>query len=118
MNQRIAAATAVRIQNGVQASVPVFNCGATECVATPIELAANAPVYLSLYGTGLRRQQRASATVNGVNVPVLYAGAQPSFAGLDQVNIELPASLRGSGEVEIIVTIDNQPANAVSVMVR
>jgi uncharacterized protein (TIGR03437 family) len=118
MDQRIAAATAIRVRNGIQTEVAVFNCAATGCVATPIELANDAPVYLTLYGTGLRRQQRASATVKGVNASLLYVGAQPSFAGLDQVNIELPASLRGSGEVEIVLTIDGERSNSVFVTVR
>lgn len=118
MDQRIAATTAVRVRNGVQTEVPVFNCDARGCVAAPIELAADAPVYLTLYGTGLRRQQRAAATVNGTATPVLYAGTQPAFAGLDQVNIELPVSLRGTGEAEIVLTIDGERANPVFVSLR
>ncbi|MFN0105788.1 MAG: hypothetical protein ACKV2U_27335 [Bryobacteraceae bacterium] len=118
MNQRIAAATAIRVRNGVQAPVPVFTCTATQCLATPIELNENEPVYLTLYGTGLRRRQLVSAALNGVVVPVLYAGAQPSYAGLDQVNIELPANLPRSGEVEIVLTVDGQKANPVFVTVR
>jgi len=118
MNGRIAAATAIRLQNGTQTNVAVFNCSAAGCIATPIELSENAPVYLTLYGTGLRRLQRISATIGGVNSPVLFAGPQPSFPGLDQVNIELPGRLRGGGEVEIALTIDGQAANSVSVAVR
>ncbi len=117
MNQRLAAATAIRLQNGVQLPVAVFQCAAL-CTAAPIELADSAPVYLTLYGTGLRRGQHATATVKGGAVPVLYAGAQPSFPGLDQINIELPAQLRGSGEVAIAVTIDGQAANIVTVAIR
>jgi uncharacterized protein (TIGR03437 family) len=118
MNQRIAAATALRVRSGMQSEVAVFNCSATACNPTPIELAGDAPVYLTLYGTGLRRQQRASATVNSINTAILYAGAQPGFAGLDQVNIELPVSLRGGGDVEIILTIDGERANSVFITVR
>lgn len=118
MNQRIAAATAIRVRNGIQSEVAVFHCSASGCAAAPIELAGDAPVYLTLYGTGLRRQQRASATVNGIATAILYAGTQPGFAGLDQVNIELPANLRGSGEVEIVLAIDGERANPVFVAVR
>ena len=118
MNQRIAAATAIRVVNGIQSSVAVFDCSVAGCIATPIDVAGNGPVYLTVYGTGFRRQQRASATVKGAAVPVLYAGIQPGFPGLDQINIELPASLRGSGEVEIQVAIDDQPANSVFITVR
>ena len=117
VSQRLAAATAIRLQNGVQLPVSVFQC-TNACLPSPIELAEDAPVYLTLYGTGLRRGQRATVTVKGLTVPVLYSGVQPSFPGLDQVNIELPVQLRGSGEVEIAVTIDGQAANIVTVAVR
>ena len=74
------------------------------CTSTPIGLSASTTVYLSLYGTGIRnRTSLANVTVNikGTNVPVLYAGPQSSFEGLDQVNVALPPSLAGSGEVNV-----------------
>jgi uncharacterized protein (TIGR03437 family) len=46
------------------------------------------------------------------------SSTQAGFAGLDQVNIELPVSLRGRGEVEIVVTIDGAPANGVSIIMH
>ena len=49
---------------------------------------------------------------------MLYAGEQPSYPGLDQLNLEMPPSLRGSGEVQIVLTVDGQPANPVTVTVR
>lgn len=118
LSPRLAAATAIRVQKGGQSPVPVFACSTTGCSPVPIELSAGAPVYLTLYGTGLRRQQNATATVKGISVPVLYAGSQPGFPGLDQVNVELPVSLRGSGEVEIVVTSDGRSSNPVYVAVR
>ena len=118
MNGRLAAATAVRVVNGAQVVVPVFACGTAGCTATPIELAGDAPVYLTLYGTGFRAQSVASARIGGRTVAVLYAGAQPSFPGLDQVNVELPAALRGAGEVEIVFSANDLRANSVWVTVR
>ena len=118
MNQRLAAATAVRVRNGVQTPVAVFECGQAGCAAAPLELSADAPVFLTLYATGLRRLQSVSVTVRGSAVPVLYAGPQPTYPGLDQVNLELPVSLRGAGVVEIVLTVDGQPANPVAVSVR
>ena len=118
MNGRLAAATAVRVSNGAQSPVPVFSCTAERCAPTPIELSAEAPVYLTLYGTGFRAQKVASVTVGGRIIPVLYAGVQPSFPGLDQVNLELPTALRGAGEVEILFTADDLRANSVWINVR
>jgi uncharacterized protein (TIGR03437 family) len=51
-------------------------------------------------------------------VPVLYADAQPEYAGLDQVNVALTLNLRGLGEVDVIVTVDGKPSNPVRVNVQ
>jgi uncharacterized protein (TIGR03437 family) len=117
LTPRLAAATAIRVQNGQQIQVPVFDCSAA-CIPTPIELSPTAPVYLTLYATGLRFQSRTTVTIRGLAAPVLYAGPQPSFPGLDQVNVELPVQLRGRGEVEILLTADGQRANSVFITVR
>jgi len=95
----IAAATAQDAQGN---PVQVFSCGASGCTAIPIAVAGKT-IYLSLYGTGFRNAAPGSvyALINGVSVPVQYAGAQPTYAGLDQVNIPLPAWLAGAGEVQI-----------------
>jgi uncharacterized protein (TIGR03437 family) len=74
-------------------------------------------IYLVMYGTGIRgRTSLASvtATINGENLSVLYAGPQPQYPGLDQVNLLLPANLQGAGTVNITVTVDGQSSNVVS----
>jgi len=120
----VAAATAIRTQAGdpgVQAPVEVFNCPTSGCVATPIDLGLDTPVYLTLYGTGIRNRsslENVTVTINSVAVPVLYAGPQPIFEGLDQVNVELLLSLRGSGEANIVLTVDRQTSNTVTVNLR
>jgi uncharacterized protein (TIGR03437 family) len=51
------------------------------------------------------------ATAGGVSLPVSYAGAQnTAYPGLDQVNVLLPRSLAGKGDVTIQVTVDGQAA--------
>jgi uncharacterized protein (TIGR03437 family) len=119
----VAAADAVAVQAGsqTQTPVPVFQCSASGCVATPIPLSANATVYLILYGTGIRNRSsltNVTANIGGTNVPVLYAGPQSSYAGFDQVNVSLPQSLSGSGEVNIVLTVDGQTANVVTVNIQ
>jgi uncharacterized protein (TIGR03437 family) len=57
-------------------------------------------------------------TVNGVNAPVKYAGAQGSFPGLDQVNVLLPASLAGKGTVEVQLTAGGVAANPVQIVIQ
>ena len=50
-------------------------------------------------------------------MPVLSAGAQSQYAGLDQVNVELPGSLRGRGDVDVALAVDGKPANVVTIRV-
>jgi uncharacterized protein (TIGR03437 family) len=86
-------------------------------VAAPIDLSpASSQVYLVLYGTGLRGHSSASnsvtITAGGVALPApTYAGAQPQYAGLDQIDVLLPQSLAGKGDVVIQLTVDGQAAN-------
>jgi hypothetical protein len=80
-------------------------------------------VYLVLYGTGVRHQSSATvafacSTCTSGDLPVAFAGAQPSVAGLDQVNIALPVSLRGSGKVSLVLTVDGVSSNVLDLIFR
>ena len=111
-----AAAVAVRVPTGqtTQTPVPVFDCSSGTCVPVPIALDNQSTVYVSLYGSGIRGAPTPVAcTVGGVSATVSYAGPQPSAPGLDQVNITIPASLRGTGAVDIVVTAGGKTSNAV-----
>jgi uncharacterized protein (TIGR03437 family) len=83
--------------------------------ANPINLGlAGEQVFLVLYGTGLRHAGAVAASVNGVTLPVAYFGAQSQYPGLDQINLEVPASLAGAGLVNLVITVDGQAANTVT----
>lgn len=97
----------------IATSGPAFACPSL-CQPVPIGL----PSALSLYATGLRRGRQTSATIGGLPATVLYSGPQPSFLGLDQVNLDIPAALRGRGPVEVLLTVDGIPANAVWISVQ
>ena len=72
-----------------------------------------------LYGTGIRSAKSVTVTVGTLSVPVLYAGAAPGYAGLDQVNIgPLPQALTGQGSVNIVVAANGEQANTVTVTVQ
>jgi uncharacterized protein (TIGR03437 family) len=99
------AAVAVRIAaDGSQVPVPVFRCntprpgrpGVTSCGPLPIPISED-PVYLSFYGTGFRNAASAqvTCTVNGISVPIEYAGPQGT-PGVDQINVRLGPELRQS----------------------
>jgi uncharacterized protein (TIGR03437 family) len=120
----VAAATAFRTQAPdprVQSPVQVFQCDNSGCISVPIALGVDTPVYLTLYGTGIRNRSSLSnvmVTINGISVPVRYAGPQPDFAGLDQVNVDLTLNLRGIGESNVVLTVDGQTTNTVTVNVK
>ncbi len=120
----VAAALAVTAQAAneqLQSSTPVFQCASSGCVSAPIALGVDSPVYLSLYATGIRNRSAISnvkVTIGGVDASVQYAGAAPEFAGLDQVNVVLPLTLRGRGESNLVVTVDGEISNSVTINVR
>ena len=78
-------------------------------------------VFLILYGTGLRYRSNlsnVSVRIGGLDCQVTYAGVQPDYVGLDQMNIRIPRNLIGRGEVEIVVTVDNKVANTVTATIK
>jgi uncharacterized protein (TIGR03437 family) len=121
----VPAATAVRTAaNGTQTPVAVFQCDSagTHCTPVPIDLGASTDsVVLTLYGTGVRNRSSLSnvlCSIGGVSAPVMFAGAQGGFAGLDQINVQLPAALKGSGQVNVVFTVDGQSSNPVTINIQ
>ena len=119
----VAAATAFRTQAPnpfFQSPVQVFQCdNSGRCTSTPIDVGVDTPVYLTLYGTGIRNSKSlAKVTINGIAVPVLYAGPQPQYPGLDQINVSLVLGLRGSGESNVVLSVDGQTSNTVTVNIK
>jgi len=120
----VAAATAIRTQAAnpqLQSPVSVFQCTSAGCVSVPISLGVDTPVYLTLYGTGIRNRSalaNVGVKINNTNVPVLYAGPAPNFTGLDQVNVSLILSLRGSKETDVVLTVDGQVSNVVRINIE
>jgi uncharacterized protein (TIGR03437 family) len=88
--------------------------------AVPIDLGpAGDQVYLVLFATGIGGNRTVTATVGGEAVPVLFAGAQGEFVGLDQANIgPLPRSLAGRGDAPIVLTVEGLETNTVTVQIR
>ncbi|HEY2016576.1 MAG TPA: hypothetical protein VGH38_23895, partial [Bryobacteraceae bacterium] len=99
--------------DGTQSSQVTFGCGsaAGSCAAQPIDLGTgNETVVVEFFGTGIRHVPSLSAVgvqINGQSVPVLYAGPQGGYTGLDQVNVRIPRSLAGSGVVNVMLTVQD-----------
>jgi uncharacterized protein (TIGR03437 family) len=108
-NSTLAAAYAIRIEP--DGSQTILAAGA------PIPLDQR-PVYLCLFGTGIRglsSMNGISASIGGVNATVSYAGPQDSIPGLDQVNVLIPPSLKGAGYVTVQIDVDLNNTNTVVV---
>lgn len=105
---------------GKQTFQNVFEGTAGAYTPAPVSLQSGT-VYLSMWGTGFRRHSGnpVFVTVNGVSLPVTYAGSQDQFIGLDQINAgPLPASLAGAGQVNVVVTVDGIPANTLQIDIQ
>jgi uncharacterized protein (TIGR03437 family) len=83
----------------------------------PFRLGA-APLYIALLGTGLRAAKEVTATLGGRAVPVLYAGAQPTVPGLDQINILVPAGFPLGGALQAHITAEGRESNRVTVLLE
>ncbi|MEP7342172.1 MAG: FG-GAP-like repeat-containing protein [Acidobacteriota bacterium] len=125
----VATGLALRVKaDGTQSYEPIstFDPAQSQVVALPIDLgpdagAASDQVFLILFGTGLRHRSTlstVSARIGGTDAPVLYAGAQGSLVGLDQVNLSLPRSLVGRGELDVVLTVEGKRANVVKVKIK
>lgn len=101
---------------------PVFICDAVaSCGAVAIKLGVDTPVYLSLFGTGIRGAsslQNVVVTIGNTQIQPTYAGPQPQIPGLDQINVPLPLNLRGAGLANVTVTVDGVVSNAVQIDIQ
>ena len=92
------------------------------------------PTFLVLYATGLRGAPDTVAndpvpglknvaescivTIQGVPARVDYAGRQPDFFGLDQINVVLPPELSGLGILNVRVEIKSGQTSRISNLVE
>ena len=121
--QGVPAATLLRIKaDGTQSYEPLLQLSGSSYVPLPIDLGASTDqVYLVAYGTGLRNRSAlsgVSCTIGGASAMVSYAGAQGSLIGLDQVNVLIPRSLIGRGDVSVALSADGKTANAVTINIK
>ena len=117
----IAAATAVRVApDGAQTQLAVFASGTGGYMTVPIDLSQPGSVYLTLYGTGFEGLPFAglSATLQGIGVTITYAGTQGTYPGLDQINVQLPASLAGLGVASVEIVVGGASTNPAVIAIQ
>ncbi len=123
--QGAAAALVLRVKaSGEQIYEPTiqFDTGLARYITLPIDISDPSDrVFLLLFGTGFRYRQSlggVSVTIGGAPVEVWYAGAQGSFFGLDQLNLLLPQTLAGRGEMDVVLKVDGRAANTLRIKVK
>ena len=75
-------------------------------------------MYLVLAGTGFDTPGPVTATIGGTTAQALYAGPQGAWPGLDQLNLLIPASLAGSGQVDVVMTAGGKVSNPVHITIQ
>ncbi len=124
---------AVTINNGMQATPGTFTAGpsgpgmfalngmgmgegamlnAAMWGMSPFSTTTNGqPTYLAIYVTGLDLTAQPAVTIGGMPVQVMWFGNAPGYAGLEQINIELPTGMAGVGRAPVMVTSGGQSSN-------
>jgi uncharacterized protein (TIGR03437 family) len=75
------------------------------------------PTYLALYLTGLDLTTAPTVTIGGLPATVQFYGNAPCCAGLEQINVQVPSSLAGTGRIDLVVTSGGQSSNAVETVI-
>jgi uncharacterized protein (TIGR03437 family) len=94
-----------------------FNINMSNADGTPVPI--DAGNFVALFGTGLRYSSTpATITLGGTNIVPMFAGRQGLLEGLDQANFQVPQSLAGRGDVDLVITTDGKASNIVKLRIR
>jgi uncharacterized protein (TIGR03437 family) len=110
----MAAGSSIRVVNGAQQIASLIQNGAP----APIDVSGG-QTYLVLYGTGIHNHANpVVANIGSTPVTAAYAGVQGYYAGEDQINIQLPASLAGAGVIAVSLVVDGQTSNSANIQIQ
>jgi uncharacterized protein (TIGR03437 family) len=97
----------------------LYQCVNGDCKTAPIPVANGSVVTMRLEGSGFRYAASAAdieLTIGGIRVPVISYGSS-SEAGMDQVTVAIPASLRGLGEADVLCRLNGRVSNPVRIYI-
>lgn len=60
----------------------------------------------------------ASATLGGVDSPVLFLGLAPTLIGVAQANIQIPANAPTGSDIVLVITVGGQASNTTTISIR
>jgi hypothetical protein len=87
--------------------------------AGPAELGtASDRVTLEFYASGVTGAADVHVQIAGKDATVLYAGPAGHYLGLDQVVVEVPHSLAGKGDADVVMTVDGRTADPLHVQLQ
>ena len=89
-------------------------CDASECRGVAVRV----PQEVRVFGTGFRQATRIEATLGGAPIRVVRHGLRPENGYADELVLELPSGLRGSGEQDLIVVADERVSNVVRLKIE
>lgn len=113
-----------RLANGLGAPVAVSGTDGTNFPtqmsnADGSAVAIDAGSFVMLFGTGFRYASGTMAmSIGGTAVTPLGFAAQSQFSGLDQANVQIPASMAGRGDVDLTLTVDGKTSNIVKLKIK
>lgn len=94
-----------------------FNITMANSDGSPV--AIDAGNFVMIFGTGFRYASTAmTMTIGGDSVTPLGFAAQSQFAGLDQANVQIPMTMAGKGDVDLVITLDGKASNAVKLKIK
>jgi uncharacterized protein (TIGR03437 family) len=105
--------------NGKLLSQPeAFHCtGTGACNTVPLDVNGGPTLIISLYGTGFRSGTNFTARIGATSITDVKVAAT-TFAGEDQMNIVIPKSLAGAGEVALVITANGIASNGPHINLR
>jgi len=120
--QGVASAQIIRVHSdgsqGPPENIAIYD--STNQIWTAVPIHRSSPgdeLSLVLYATGIRHHLTpVTITVNGQLLASQYAGMQPTYPGLDQVNVLLPPSVQVAGTAEVELTTDGIVSNTVTLV--
>ncbi len=111
--------TATFSLSGRTVTSDISSCKGFDCRTIAIPVATGATTRVQIRGSGFRHANSASSIemrIAGVRVPVVSFGPVNSL-GEDQVTIEIPSSLYGIGETDLICHLNGRISNATRIRI-
>ena len=102
-------------------ALPAYDCGSGTCVTVPLDLGPDSTtVAVQFAVTGVRSQTDPGAyavTVGDQMADVTAIDVSAAVPGVDLVTVNLPRSLAGLGDLDVIVTVGGRTSNAVRITI-